>query len=87
MQLFAFLKVFFPSVISFKILFSLDNDVLLRYEFEGWRDDSAVKSTGCSSRGPKFNFQQPHGGSHPSVVRSGVLFWPADIHEGRTLYT
>jgi hypothetical protein len=29
----------------------------------GPRDDSAVKSTDCSSRGPEFNSQQPHGGS------------------------
>uniref|UniRef100_A0A8C8W8M3 Potassium channel subfamily U member 1 n=1 Tax=Peromyscus maniculatus bairdii TaxID=230844 RepID=A0A8C8W8M3_PERMB len=30
---------------------------------------------------------QPHGGSQPSVMRSGALFWPAGIHAGRTLYT
>jgi hypothetical protein len=36
----------------------------------GWRDGSAVKSTDCSSRGPEFNFQQPHGGSQPSVMGS-----------------
>jgi hypothetical protein len=29
-----------------------------------------VKSTDCSSRGPEFNSQQPHGGSHPSVMGS-----------------
>jgi hypothetical protein len=34
-----------------------------------WRDGSAVKSTGCSSRGPKFNSQQP------SVMESDGLFW------------
>ena len=27
----------------------------------GWRDGSAAKSTGCSSRGPGFNSQHPHG--------------------------
>jgi hypothetical protein len=27
-----------------------------------------VKSTGCSSRGPRFNSQQPHGCSQPSVI-------------------
>jgi hypothetical protein len=26
-----------------------------------WRDGPEVKSTGCSSRGPEFNSQQPHG--------------------------
>jgi hypothetical protein len=29
----------------------------------------------CSSRGPEFNSQQPHGGSQPSVMGSGALFW------------
>jgi hypothetical protein len=27
----------------------------------GWRDSSVVKSTGCSSRGPGFSSQHPHG--------------------------
>jgi len=29
--------------------------------FEGWRDGSEVKSIDCSSRGPEFKSQQPHG--------------------------
>jgi hypothetical protein len=45
-----------------------------RYE-RGWRDGSAVKSTDCSSRGPEFKSQQPYGGSQPSVMGSGALFW------------
>jgi hypothetical protein len=32
------------------------------YEKGDWGDGSAVKSTDCSSRGPKFNSRQPHGG-------------------------
>ena len=36
---------------------------------QGWRDDSVVTSTGCSSRGSEFNSQQPHGGSQPSIKR------------------
>jgi hypothetical protein len=40
-----------------------------------WRDGSAVKSTDCSSRGPEFSSQQPHGGSQPSVMGSDALFW------------
>jgi hypothetical protein len=43
----------------------------------GWRDDSEVKSTDCSSRGPKFNSQQPHGnhmGSQASVMGVDGLF-------------
>jgi len=53
----------------------------------GWRDGSVVKSTVCSSRGPEFNSQQPHGGSQPSVMRSDALFWPEGaLHAGRKLY-
>jgi hypothetical protein len=40
-----------------------------------WRDGSVVKSTNCSSRGPEFNSQPPHGGSQPSVMESNALFW------------
>ena len=29
----------------------------------GCRDNSVVKSTDCSSRGPGFSSQHPHGGS------------------------
>jgi hypothetical protein len=36
---------------------------------------SVVKSTDCSSRGPEFHSQQPHGGSQPSVMGSDTLFW------------
>jgi hypothetical protein len=46
----------------------------LRY-LGGWRDGSAVKSTDCSSKGPEFKSQQPHGGSQPSITRSDALFW------------
>jgi hypothetical protein len=42
---------------------------------QGWRDGSAVKSTDCSSRGPEFNSQQPHGSSQPSVMGSDAIFW------------
>jgi hypothetical protein len=40
----------------------------------GWRDGSVVKSSDCSSKGPEFKSQQPHGGSQPSVIRSDSLF-------------
>jgi hypothetical protein len=46
-----------------------------RKYFLGWRDDSEVKSTDCSSRGPEFNSQQSHGGSQPSILGSNALFW------------
>ena len=50
----------------------------------GWRDGSEVNSTGCSSRSPEFNSQQPHGGSQPSVMGSDALFWPADVNADST---
>ena len=39
----------------------------------GWIDGTVVNNTDCFSRGPEFNSQQPHGGSHTSVMEpSGV---------------
>ena len=29
----------------------------------------------CSSKGPDFKFQQRHGGSQWSLLRSEILFW------------
>jgi hypothetical protein len=52
--------------------------------FRSLGDGSAVKNTGCSSRGPEFNSQQPHGGSQPSVMGSDALFWPADVNADST---
>jgi hypothetical protein len=46
-----------------------------------------LRALAAFSRGPKFNSQHPHGGSQPSVMRSGVLFWRAGKYAGRTLYT
>jgi hypothetical protein len=43
--------------------------------YSGWRDGSVVKSTDCSSRGPEFNSQYPHGGSQLFVMGSDALFW------------
>ena len=34
-----------------------------------------VRAPDCSSKGPEFKSQQPHGGSQPSVARSDSLFW------------
>jgi hypothetical protein len=34
-----------------------------------------VRAPDCSSEGPEFKFQQPHGGSQPSITRSDSLFW------------
>ena len=43
--------------------------------FGGWQDGSVVKSADCSSEGPKFKSQQPHGGSQPFVTKFDALFW------------
>jgi hypothetical protein len=34
-----------------------------------------VRDADCSSEGPEFKSQQPHGGSQPPVMRSYALFW------------
>jgi hypothetical protein len=34
----------------------------------------SLKSTDCSSTGPEFNSQHPHGGSQPSVMELNALF-------------
>jgi hypothetical protein len=47
----------------------------LKLALWGWWDGSAVKSTDCSSKGPEFGSQQPHGGSQPSLTGSDDLFW------------
>jgi hypothetical protein len=47
---------------------------LLKNQLWGCRDGSAVKSTDCSSRGPEFNSQQPHGDLQPSVMGPNGTF-------------
>ena len=37
-----------------------------------WKDGLEVKSTDCSSRGPEFDSQQPHGGSQLSIMGSSA---------------
>jgi hypothetical protein len=34
-----------------------------------------IRAPDCSSEGPEFKSQQPHGGSQPSVTKSDALFW------------
>ena len=65
----------------------LHRETLSKDKKRGWRDGSEVKSIACSSKGTEFNSQQPHGGSQPSVMGSGALFWPAGIYTDRILYT
>jgi hypothetical protein len=41
----------------------------------GWQGSSVDRSTDCSSKGPEFKSQQPHGISQSPVMRSDALFW------------
>ena len=51
----------------------------------GWRDASAIKSTGCSSRGSEFKSQHRHAGSQPFIIGSDALLWHAGVHAEKTL--
>jgi hypothetical protein len=57
------LELFCGKAVKKNLNFRLENSLK-----GGWRDGSAVKTTDCSSRGPEFKSQQPHGGSQPSAV-------------------
>lgn len=63
-----------------------------------WRGGSVVKTTSCSSRGPRFDSQHSHRSSQhsrppdpenptpsPDLFRDHAWVWYKDIHEGRTL--
>jgi len=63
------------KILYLMLFFKKMKTQIKKVNFKDWRDGSAVKSTGCSSRGPEFNSQQPHGGSQPSVMGSDALFW------------
>jgi hypothetical protein len=66
-----------PSIIQLQEIWHphTDKQYILKNKIQGWRDDSEGKSTDCSSKGPEFKSQQPHGGSQPPVMRSDTLFW------------
>ena len=60
----------------------------------GWSDGSAVKSTSCISRGPRFDSHPPHDVSHtlvPSVPEDPIsglckyqaCKWYTDMHTGK----
>jgi hypothetical protein len=58
----------------------------------GWSDDSVVRSTGCSSRGPEFNSQYSQlainlvlGIQCPLLASTGTACtWYTDTHAGKT---
>ena len=61
----------------------LEEGVALRFQ----KPKPGLRALSGLPRGPEFNSQHPHGGSEPSIMRSGAPFWPAGIHAGRMLYT
>jgi hypothetical protein len=63
---------------NFKVLMiAIGKTLGIKIYLGGWRDGSVVKSADCSSKGPEFKYQKPHGGSQPSVTKSDALFWSA----------
>jgi hypothetical protein len=60
------------KLLDLRVQFKDTRDLLI-LRLRGWREGSAVRSTDCSSRGPEFNSQQPHGGSRPSAMGSDEL--------------
>jgi hypothetical protein len=51
-----------------------------------WQNGSAGKSSNCSSKGPEFKSQQPHGGSQPLVMRSNTLFCASEDNYSVLIY-
>lgn len=43
---------------------------------KSWRDGSAAKSSGCSTKGPEFDPQHPHGASQLSITLVLVYIIP-----------
>jgi hypothetical protein len=58
-------------------------DVVREYHFSRLRDGSEVKSAGCSSKGPEYRSQHPHGGSQLLVMVFNALFWHGSVHAYR----
>jgi hypothetical protein len=55
---------------------NFNNFKSLKKEIEGAGEMAQqVRAPDCSSEGPEFKSQQPHGGSQPSLTRSDSLFW------------
>lgn len=82
------------------LLWFLIYEILILYGFEEkragkrpqgllwhWGDSLAIKRTVCSSRGPRFSFQQQHDGSQWSLTGSEALFKHTGVHADRRSYT
>jgi hypothetical protein len=62
-------------LLSYKTTLLVGGTAAFKPKASGWGDGSVVKSADCSSEGPEFKSQQPHGGSQPYVTKSDALFW------------
>jgi hypothetical protein len=65
----------------------MEQDPVLKTKSKGWPDGSAGKSTDCSSEGPEFKSQQPHGGSQPSVMGSDASLCVSEDSYSVLIYT
>jgi hypothetical protein len=65
---FSFILV--SSLLVDHFLYFLYKEKLRAGEMAQW-----VRAPNCSSKGPEFKSQQPHGGSQSSIRRSDSLFW------------
>jgi hypothetical protein len=64
------------TALSLKPARAIMQDLVLKKEEKGAGEMAQwVRAPDCSSEGPEFKPQQPHGGSQPSVMRSDSLFW------------
>ena len=58
----------------------------LKIKISGWRDDMAVESVDCSSRGPGFNSQHPHGDSQLPETPAPRNLSPSSGHCTRVVH-
>jgi hypothetical protein len=53
----------------------IKNQIVKKKKKGGGAGEMAQWVPDCSSEGPEFKSQQPHGGSQPSITKSDALFW------------
>lgn len=53
--------------------------------YMSWKDDSAIESSGCSTRGPRIWFPDPH--CNASSRGSGTCLWPLQLPSLHIMHT
>lgn len=66
--LYKLMAILFPSARVVGMSLALKNNVLKDTVTGIWRDGSAVGHVGCSSSGPGFQYQDPHGSSQLFII-------------------